>query len=232
MPIPARWPRPMRRCSCARADVSLWRMRERSTQESGGDGASRASRARSRGGTGPWSDLVFRPLGYSIPLGVKRGYHLHLKAERQRRAQSSGSGFRSRLFAGADEPGHSSDHRRRVCPPRCAADARSRSNGRCRGRALCFRWASRRCETMDGRAALPARHAAGDRAGAAPSRAVVRFRPSASWADAGAGDRPVAGGNDDRHDAVRRSRVRMRSNDSVDHIRLSSFGRLASCGRS
>ncbi len=28
---------------------------------------------------GPWSDVVFRPLGYSIPLGVKRGYHLHLK---------------------------------------------------------------------------------------------------------------------------------------------------------
>jgi D-amino-acid dehydrogenase len=27
---------------------------------------------------GPWSDMVFRPLGYQIPLGVKRGYHLHL----------------------------------------------------------------------------------------------------------------------------------------------------------
>jgi D-amino-acid dehydrogenase len=27
---------------------------------------------------GPWSDQVFGPLGYSIPLGVKRGYHLHL----------------------------------------------------------------------------------------------------------------------------------------------------------
>jgi D-amino-acid dehydrogenase len=27
---------------------------------------------------GPWSDLVFRPLGYSIPFAVKRGYHLHL----------------------------------------------------------------------------------------------------------------------------------------------------------
>jgi D-amino-acid dehydrogenase len=27
---------------------------------------------------GPWSDLVFGRLGYSIPLGVKRGYHLHL----------------------------------------------------------------------------------------------------------------------------------------------------------
>ncbi len=28
---------------------------------------------------GPWSDLVFGPLGYSIPLDVKRGYHLHLR---------------------------------------------------------------------------------------------------------------------------------------------------------
>ena len=28
---------------------------------------------------GAWSDQVFRPLGYSIPLQVKRGYHLHLK---------------------------------------------------------------------------------------------------------------------------------------------------------
>jgi D-amino-acid dehydrogenase len=27
---------------------------------------------------GPWSDLVFGPLGYSFPLGIKRGYHLHL----------------------------------------------------------------------------------------------------------------------------------------------------------
>jgi D-amino-acid dehydrogenase len=26
---------------------------------------------------GPWSDDVFRPLGYDIPLGVKRGYHMH-----------------------------------------------------------------------------------------------------------------------------------------------------------
>ncbi len=27
---------------------------------------------------GPWSDLVFGPLGYPIPFAVKRGYHLHL----------------------------------------------------------------------------------------------------------------------------------------------------------
>ena len=29
---------------------------------------------------GPWSDLVFAQLGYSIPFAVKRGYHLHLAA--------------------------------------------------------------------------------------------------------------------------------------------------------
>ena len=29
---------------------------------------------------GPWSDLVFGPLGYTIPLAVKRGYHLHVAA--------------------------------------------------------------------------------------------------------------------------------------------------------
>lgn len=27
---------------------------------------------------GPWSNDILRPLGYRIPLGVKRGYHLHL----------------------------------------------------------------------------------------------------------------------------------------------------------
>ena len=30
---------------------------------------------------GPWSDLVFASLGYSIPFAVKRGYHLHLAAK-------------------------------------------------------------------------------------------------------------------------------------------------------
>ncbi|MBI3275990.1 MAG: FAD-binding oxidoreductase [Methylocystis sp.] len=29
---------------------------------------------------GPWSDAVFRPLGYRIPLAVKRGYHMHYAA--------------------------------------------------------------------------------------------------------------------------------------------------------
>ncbi len=30
---------------------------------------------------GPWSDLVFAPLGYPIPLGIKRGYHRHYRAK-------------------------------------------------------------------------------------------------------------------------------------------------------
>ena len=29
---------------------------------------------------GPWSDAIFRPLGYEIPLGWKRGYHMHYTA--------------------------------------------------------------------------------------------------------------------------------------------------------
>ncbi|WP_131195851.1 NAD(P)/FAD-dependent oxidoreductase [Lichenihabitans psoromatis] len=28
---------------------------------------------------GPWADDIFRPLGYDIPLGIKRGYHLHFR---------------------------------------------------------------------------------------------------------------------------------------------------------
>jgi len=61
-----------------------------------------------------------------------------------------------------------------------------------------------RRQTLERRAAMPARHAACDRQGAASCRAVVRFRPSAPRPDAWPGDRPPAGGDDDRRDAVRR----------------------------
>ena len=30
---------------------------------------------------GPWADLVYGPLGYGIPLGIKRGYHRHYRAK-------------------------------------------------------------------------------------------------------------------------------------------------------
>jgi len=52
-------------------DAGGWRM-------AGRDGAAVAREAVVA--LGPWSDLVFRPLGYSIPLAVKRGYHLHLES--------------------------------------------------------------------------------------------------------------------------------------------------------
>ncbi len=29
---------------------------------------------------GPWSDIVFGKLGYRLPFGIKRGYHLHFRA--------------------------------------------------------------------------------------------------------------------------------------------------------
>jgi FAD dependent oxidoreductase len=64
-----------------------------------------------------------------------------------------------------------------------------------------------RCQAVEGRATLSSRHAAGDREGAAPSRPVVRFRPPAPRLDAGTCDRPPAGGNDDRREAVCRSQA-------------------------
>ena len=50
------------------------------TQDAGGWRVNGAAAREVVVALGPWSDLGFRPLGYSIPLGVKRGYHLHLKA--------------------------------------------------------------------------------------------------------------------------------------------------------
>ena len=34
---------------------------------------------------GPWADVVTRPLGYDLPLAVKRGYHMHYRAAGQAR---------------------------------------------------------------------------------------------------------------------------------------------------
>jgi D-amino-acid dehydrogenase len=49
------------------------------TQEAGGWRVDRVAAREAVVALGPWSDLVYRPLGYAIPLGFKRGYHLHLK---------------------------------------------------------------------------------------------------------------------------------------------------------
>ncbi|WP_298255990.1 FAD-dependent oxidoreductase [Bradyrhizobium sp.] len=49
------------------------------TQESGGWRVNGAAAREVVVALGPWSDQIFGPLGYSFPLGIKRGYHLHLK---------------------------------------------------------------------------------------------------------------------------------------------------------
>ena len=82
-PIPAGWQKPMRRCSAARAAAFLSAMPAPSNR------IRRRWRVATNQGAvtarevvvamGPWSDQVFAPLGYAIPLQVKRGYHLHLK---------------------------------------------------------------------------------------------------------------------------------------------------------
>ena len=82
-PIPADWQKPMPRCSRARADA-LWPATPERSNSAAADGASPAPNGAIVAreivvALGPWSDLVFGPLGYSIPLAVKRGYHLHLK---------------------------------------------------------------------------------------------------------------------------------------------------------
>ena len=84
--------------------------------------------------------------------------------------------------AGADEPRHSPHHRRRVAR-RDAPPTPVQLHGRCRWHMRCFRSASRSTPSLDGRAAVPARH--DPVIGRAPRLpAVVRFRPPAPWPDA------------------------------------------------
>ena len=126
-PIPADSPRPMRRCSAARAGAFWSAMPERSNKSGG------RWRVATLEGTvtarevvvamGPWSDQVFAPARLFDPAQRQARLSFASQAARQCRAQSSRAGYRSGLSAGADEPRHSPDHRRRVCPPRRAADA-------------------------------------------------------------------------------------------------------------
>ena len=66
---------------------------------------------------GPWAGDVFRPLGYDIPLKVKRGYHMHYGVRGNATLAHplhDGDGG----YALAHERGHSPDHRRRIRRPR------------------------------------------------------------------------------------------------------------------
>ena len=88
---------------------------------------------------GPWSDQIFAPARLFDPAQRQARLSSASEAARQRRAQSSGAGLGSGLSAGADEPRHPPHHRRRVRPPRCAADPGPDRAGRCRRRISCFR---------------------------------------------------------------------------------------------
>ena len=61
----------------------------RSLRQDGGgwrvDTADGPLRAREAVALGPWSTDVLRPLGYRVPMAVKRGYHQHFALERARR---------------------------------------------------------------------------------------------------------------------------------------------------
>ena len=138
---------------------------------------------------GPWSDLVFAPLGYSIPFAVKRGYHLHLAAKGNavlnHPVLDTDQGFLLapmnrgiRLTTGVE-------FARRDAPPNPVQVELALP----KARALFPLGEPVDAQAMEGRAAVPARHAADHRQGAAPSRPVVRLRPSASRADARARDR-------------------------------------------
>jgi D-amino-acid dehydrogenase len=71
---------------------------------------------------GPWSDEVFRPLGYQIPLAVKRGYHMHYGIEGNATLGHSVRDADGGFCARADEKGRPADNRRRVRRSRRTAE--------------------------------------------------------------------------------------------------------------
>jgi glycine/D-amino acid oxidase-like deaminating enzyme len=154
---------------------------------------------------GPWSDDVFRPLGYDIPLAVKRGYHMHYGVQGKRRARPSPARRRRRLRARADAQGHSPDDGRRIRRARRATNpdpARPRRTAR--PRIVSARGAAGG-GALAGEASLPPRYGTGDRPRRAPPRPVVRLRPRASRLHARTSQRQAARRDDDRRDALYRS---------------------------
>ena len=154
---------------------------------------------------GPWSDLVFGRLGYSIPLNVKRGYHLHLaprgNAVLHHPVLDADNGYVLAPMNRGIRLATGVEFARRDAPATPVQLERALPLAH---KLFPLGEADRR-KALERRAAVSARYAAGDREGASSCRAVVRFRPPPPRPDARPRDRPAAGGNDDRRDAVRRS---------------------------
>jgi D-lysine oxidase len=150
---------------------------------------------------GPWSDLVFAPLGYRIPLRAKRGYHMHYRPTRTLLSVPVVDIERGYVVAPME------DNRLRVttgaelaarsAPPTGHSAGTRRAAG---ARGIRYRRAARSAAVAR-HASVHAGHAARDRARAAASRLVVRVRIQPSWTHARAGHGPSACGNDHRRRA-------------------------------
>ena len=156
---------------------------------------------------GPWAPDVLGPLGIHLPLKWKRGYHRHFKSRGNagltRPVVDADYGYclapmeqGIRLTTGAEFADRDARTDAGPVRPAVAGGPRALSAGR-----------GRRGAALDGLAAVLCRFTAGDRARAGPAGALARLRPRALGPDAWPRDRPAAGGNDDRSDAVLRSQA-------------------------
>lgn len=154
---------------------------------------------------GPWSDDVFRPLGYAIPLAVKRGYHMHYgvqgNATRGHPLHDADGGYvlvpmrkGIRLTTGVE-------FAERDAPPTPIQLARDEPFAR----ELFPLGGAAGGGALAGEASLPSRYGPGDRARRAPPRPLVRLRPRPSRLHAGTSQRQASRRDDDRRDALYRS---------------------------
>ena len=153
---------------------------------------------------GPWSDVVTRPLGYRVPMAVKRGYHMHYAA---------GAG------AGLSHPVLDADNGFLLAPMArgirltTGAEFARRDSAPDYGQIEASEGLARRLLPLGGR--LDAKPWMGCRpclpdmlpilGPRPPQGRVVQFRSPAPRADPGRVLRPAAGGNDDGRKALRRS---------------------------
>ena len=151
---------------------------------------------------GPWSMDVLRPLGYKFPLGIKRGYHQHFKAEGNatltRAIVDGGAGF---VIAPMDQGYRittGAEFTDRDAPPNPVQIARVLP----RARELFALGEPAEAEAWMGRRPCFADFAAPRRPRLQPQGPLVEFRPRPSRFHAGARHRPPARADDDRRSAL------------------------------
>ena len=166
-------------------------------------GAARRSRAKrwSRSGRGP---IWVPPARLLVPLAVKRGYHLHLAPHGNAVAQPSGARCRQGFVLAPMNRGI-----RLTTGSEFAAAMRRAVAGPGRVGAAGARRLFPLGEPVDASrgwgAAMPARHAAGDRPAPRHAGLWFDFGHQHHGLTPGPADRPAARRDDDRQEAVRRS---------------------------